>query len=116
MSGSGGWQNVAVIAGSAIVIEGRQVDRARVAAICARYGVAELAVFGSFARGDSNAASDVDLLYTLAPGQRLGFAINRLEDELAELFGRRVDLVARNAVHPMLRDQIEAQAHTVYAA
>ena len=86
------------------------------AAVCERYGVAELAVFGSVARGEAGLGSDIDLLYVLAPGARLGFALNRLEDELAELFGRPVDLVSRKALHPLLREAITNEARTVYSA
>jgi len=39
-------------------------------------------------QGDASQAGDVDLLYVLEPGTRLSFAINRLEDGLAELFDR----------------------------
>ncbi|MBI1844583.1 MAG: nucleotidyltransferase family protein [Actinobacteria bacterium] len=97
-------------------IGGHTVDVARLEDICTRYGIAELSVFGSVARGDATPTSDVDLLYVLQPGARLGFAIDDLEDELADLFDRRVDLVARKAVHPLLRPEVEAQARTVYAA
>lgn len=95
---------------------GIDVDRARLNEVCRRYGVEELSVFGSVARGAASADSDVDLLYVLAPGARLGFALNRLEDELTEIFGRPVDLVSRRALHPLLRDTVEAEARTLYAA
>ena len=99
-----------------IEIDGSQIDLARVAAVCARYGLAELAVFGSTARGEAVGDSDVDLLYVLAPGAQLGFAINDLEDDLAQLFGRRVDLVSKKSLHRLLRDEVVAQARTLYAA
>ncbi len=82
------------------------------AEICQRYGIAELAVFGSIARGDAGPDSDVDLVYLLAPGARLGFGI----DDLAGLFGRDVDLVAKKAVHPLLRNEVDELATTLYAA
>ena len=78
--------------------------------------MAELAVFGSAARGETTAGSNVDVLYVLAPGAKLGFAINRLEDELSGLFGRPVDLVAKKSLHRLLRDDVTAQARTLYAA
>ena len=99
-----------------IEINGSQIDLACVAAVCARYGLAELAVFGSTARGEAVGDSDVDLLYVLAPGAQLGFAINDLEDDLAQLFGRRVDLVSKKSLHRLLRDEVVAQARTLYAA
>ncbi len=98
------------------VVEEFDVDAARLADVCERYGVCELAVFGSVARGVATPMSDVDLLYVMTPGRSLGFSINRLEDELGEVFGRRVDLVAKRAVHPMLRDNVLAEARTLYAA
>ena len=99
-----------------IEINGSQIDLACVAAVCARYGLAELAVFGSTARGEAVGDSDVDLLYVLAPGAQLGFAINDLEDDLAKLFGRSVDLVSKKSLHRLLRDEVVAQARTLYAA
>ena len=92
------------------------VDRERIAEICRRFGVAELLVFGSQARGDAADGSDVDLAYTLAPGRHLGFAVNRLEDELSEVFGQPVDLVSRAALHRLIRDDALAGAQVLYAA
>jgi uncharacterized protein len=104
------------MASAPVLPDGLSVDVARLVEVCRRYGVEELAVFGSVARGEAQDESDVDLLYVLAPGARLGFALNRLEDELAEVFGRPVDLVSRKALHPLLRDTVEAEARTLYAA
>ena len=92
------------------------IDREALAAVCRRYGVAELAVFGSVARGDATVASDVDLTYVLAPGRRLGWEIEDLTDELSALFGRRVDLVSRRALHPRIADQVIAESRVLYAA
>jgi uncharacterized protein len=99
-----------------IVVGGREVDRARLAEICDRFGVVELALFGSVVRGEESAHSDVDLLYVAAADARLGFALNRFEDELTTLFGRPVDLVSRKALHRLLRDRVEREAETLYAA
>ena len=100
---------------STIEIDGNQIDLTRLDEVCARYGLAELAVFGSTVRGEASRDSDVDLLYVLAPGAQLGFAINDLEDDLAQLFGRTVDLVSKKAIHRLLRDEVVAQARTLYA-
>ncbi len=94
----------------------RDIDLDEVAAICRRYGVARLDVFGSVARGDARQASDIDLLYELAPGARLGWEIETLSDELAAAFGRPVDLVSRRALHHLLRAAVLAEAHPLYAA
>jgi uncharacterized protein len=73
-----------------LIIPGVEVDEARLAAICDKYGIAELKVFGSRARGQAVPDSDIDILYTLRPGQRLGWEIEQLADELAELLSRDI--------------------------
>jgi len=97
-------------------VAGVTVDEARLAAVCARYGVARLMIFGSVARGTADLSSDVDVLYELQPGRRLGWEIEDLSDELSELFGRPVDLVSRAALHERLRAAVLAEAQPLYAA
>ena len=92
------------------------VDLERLREVCERYGVVSLEVFGSVSRGEHRTDSDVDLLYVLKPDARLGFRLFELEDELAVLFGRPVDLVARKAVNKYLREQVLADAQPLYAA
>ena len=103
-------------AASALALHGHRIDVARLAEVCERYGLAELAVFGSVARGDAGPDSDVDLLFALAPDARLGFAVFDLEDELADVFGRPVDLLSKDSVHRLLRDEVLAEAKVLYAA
>ncbi len=91
------------------------VDRRRLAQICAKYGVARL-VFGSVGRGDAGPDSDIDVLYELAQGSRLGWKIEDLADELGGVLGRPVDLVSRNAIHDRLRETVLAEARVPYAA
>ena len=92
------------------------VDPERLREVCERYGVASLQVFGSVARAEDRPDSDVDLLYVLKPDARLGFRLFDLEDELAALFGRPVDLVARKSINKYLREQVLAEAQPLYAA
>jgi predicted nucleotidyltransferase len=99
-----------------VIVAGVTADEARLAAVCARYGVARLMIFGSVARGTAEPSSDVDVLYELQPGRRLGWEIEDLSDELSELFGRPVDLVSRAALHERLRAAVLAEAQPLYAA
>lgn len=94
----------------------REIDVERLREVCERYGIASLEVFGSVARGEDSGDSDLDLLYVLKPGVGLGFRLFDLEDELADLFGRSVDLVARRSVNRYLREQVLADARPLYAA
>ena len=95
---------------------GLDVDIEQIGEVCRRYGVARLWVFGSVSRGDSGPGSDVDVLYELAPGARLGWDIEKLADELSLVLGRPVDLVSRRALHERLRDSVLAEAQELYAA
>ena len=54
------------------------MDEGRLAAICSRYGIARLMIFGSVARGTAGPSIDVDILYDLLPGRRLGWEIEDL--------------------------------------
>lgn len=99
-----------------MVVAGVEVEESRLAAVCARYGVASLMVFGSVARGAAGPDSDVDVLYELVPGRRLGWEVEDLDDDLVEVLGRRVDLVAKTALHPRLRAAVLAEARPLYAA
>ncbi|MBN9739393.1 MULTISPECIES: nucleotidyltransferase [unclassified Pseudonocardia] len=99
-----------------LIVAGRVVDRERLAAICQAYGVEHLELFGSAARDTVGPTGDIDILYTLWPGRTLGWEIDDLADELSELFGRPVDLVARRALHAKLRDHVLAEARPLYAA
>lgn len=92
------------------------VDAERLREVCTRYGVARLEVFGSVSRGDASPESDIDVLYELAPGARLGWEIEALSEELSELLGRRVDLVSRDSLHERLRDEVLSEARLLYAA
>jgi predicted nucleotidyltransferase len=73
-----------------------------------RAGIRHLSLFGSVARGDAEAESDVDLAAELDPDARIGlFALGALERRLAELVGRPVDLLPEPVEKPRLRANIE---------
>jgi len=77
----------------------RLVSPERLHALCRRWRVAELCLFGSALRDDLRPDSDIDLLVTFAAdaGWRPRDLL-RMQDELEALFGRTVDLVERAAV------------------
>jgi predicted nucleotidyltransferase len=78
----------------------------------ARFGIRNIRVFGSFARGDSRPDSDVDLLVDYTPGQS-GFAFVRFCREAETLLGRPVDVATERSLHPLIRDKILAEAIAV---
>lgn len=74
-------------------------------------GVARLGVFGSFARGDATAESDIDFLVDLE--HKAFDAYMDLKFFLEDLFDRPVDLVLSDSIKPRLRPRIESDV--VYA-
>ena len=74
-------------------------------------GVLHAAVFGSVARGDAHAKSDVDLIVDLKREKPSGiFEFLRLQGDIADLIGAPVDLIERPTLVPMIREQILREA------
>ena len=83
--------------------------RAHKATLAQRFGVADLALFGSFARDSATAGSDIDILIRFdgpADWRRYFGAQFYIED----LFGRSVDLVTDKALRAELRSRVEREA------
>jgi hypothetical protein len=94
-----------------------KVSEADLAALCSRYHVRELSLFGSAARGEARPDSDVDLLVVFEEGARVGLlALAALQRELSDLLGRRVDLVPKDGLKPALREEVLSEAEVLYAA
>lgn len=73
------------------------------------FGVKSLAIFGSVARDEAGANSDVDLLVEFK--EPVGFfRFLALQRYLAQLLGSSVDLVPRDAVKRRIRDQVLSEA------
>lgn len=70
-----------------------------------RYGVSEIGVFGSVARGEEQTTSDVDILVSFANPVDL-FTFLELKEYLETLLKREVDLVTEKALKPTMRDRI----------
>lgn len=89
-------------------------QRAALDALCVRHGIARLDVFGSVARGEARADSDVDVLYDLLPGRHLTWEVVDVAEEMSTILGRPVDLISRRTLHRLMRDRVEAEACTLY--
>ena len=78
-------------------------------------GVGELYVFGSVARDETRADSDVDVFIDLdRPAGFTLFRLAALQERMQDILGVRVDLMTRGAIHPRRRPRIEAQAIRVF--
>jgi hypothetical protein len=89
-----------------------ETHRHRLLEITRQSGVTGVRVFGSMARGDADAASDVDLRVTL-PAGATGLALGALLMDAQELLGRRVDVMTEDALHPALRERALADCVTL---
>jgi predicted nucleotidyltransferase len=61
-----------------------------------RYPISELGIFGSYARGDFDESSDIDILVDF--NGRIGIGFIDLAHELEDLFNHKIDLVSRRAI------------------
>ena len=90
----------------------------KIEAFCRRWKIKEFALFGSVLRDDFRPDSDIDALVSFEPDGGITFD-NRVEmlDELAEIFGREVDMVEKDAIrNPFRRHEILTTKEVVYAA
>lgn len=91
------------------------IHSAELDAICRKYSVRDLFLFGSRGRGDARTDSDIDMLMSFP--QRVSFLrMVALERELAQLFGREVDLQTKAGLSPYIRDRVLKERQEVYAA
>lgn len=77
--------------------------------IARAHGAGKVRVFGSFARGDQRAGSDIDLLVEMPAGSSI-LDVACLKVELEAALRRKVDLVPDDSIKPVLRDRILAEA------
>jgi uncharacterized protein len=88
-------------------LEELRARRDEILEIAARYGVSNIRVFGSVARGDTNDPGDVDFLVDIEKGRSL-FDLGEFYADLQDLLGCQIHLGTK--IKPRLREQIEAEA------
>lgn len=100
------------------ILERLGVEHAALAAICARHAILRLEIFGSAARDDARPDSDVDVIVSFAPEARPSlYDFVDIQDELAGLFHKPVDVVEEGSVrNPYRARTIERDRQVVYAA
>ena len=77
--------------------------------IAARHGARNVRVFGSVARGQADASSDVDFLVDAGP-KRTPFFPGGLIADLQDLLDRKVEVVTADALHWFIRDRVLKEA------
>jgi predicted nucleotidyltransferase len=94
------------------------LDPVRLADIARRYGIRELALFGSVLRQDFGPSSDVDVLVRFQRGSPVKDLIDFIEvkQELEDLIGRPVDLVEPHTLDPRIRETVLQNRLVIYDA
>ncbi len=93
-----------------------ELPRQKIAEFCRRHRIRKLALFGSILRPDFGSDSDIDVLVEFEPGCVPGLAFFTMQEELAALLGRKVDLNTLAGLSRYFRDKVLQEAETVYAA
>ena len=73
-----------------------------------KYHVSQLGIFGSYARGDYNSASDIDILVEYAQKPSL-FDLIELQNYLSDRLQMKVDLVTKDGLKPQIKEKILAE-------
>jgi len=88
-------------------------DLSQMIDICRQNDVSIIGVFGSMARGEAKKKSDIDLIVRFSKRKSL-LAMVRLERELSEALGRKVDLLTEAAISPYMRERVLKELQVVY--
>ena len=83
--------------------------RGDILSLASKYGASNVRVFGSVARGEADAESDIDLLVDMAPGRSL-FDMGGLLMDLPEMLGHNVDIVTPQGLRDRIRDRVLKEA------
>lgn len=85
------------------MVETRKDD---IGSLADRYGISNVRIFGSVARGDAHSCSDVDFLVDVPRDASL-FDLSRFRRELSDLLGVDVDVISSRALLPRDHDVLE---------
>ncbi|MEN8264397.1 MAG: nucleotidyltransferase family protein [Nitrospirota bacterium] len=83
--------------------------REEVINIARKYGAKNVRVFGSMARGEESADSDLDIIVEMEHGSSL-LDIIAIKQDIEELLGRKVDVVTEASISPYIRDAVLKEA------
>jgi predicted nucleotidyltransferase len=92
-----------------------EMPRETIAAFCARNHIRKLSLFGSILTPRFGAESDIDMLVEFEPDRGPGMlGLVRMERELSEMVGRKVDLRTPRDLSRHFRDEVVASAVPQY--
>lgn len=97
------------IPGRALTLDEVRRRREALRQLAAQHGLTDVRVFGSVARGEARAGSDLDLLVSVQPGHGL-FRMNAFAAAVEELLQVPVQLATERGLRPRVRERVLAEA------
>ncbi len=85
----------------------------KIISLIKKHGVKKVAIFGSYARGEENPKSDIDILVEFSERKSLLEHV-KIERELSEAVGIKVDLLTEKAISPYLINRIRKEMKVIY--
>lgn len=80
-----------------------------------RIGARKIGIFGSLARGENNADSDLDILLFLDKGDKTSLlTLIGAEQSLSDELGMKVDLVTERSLNPLVRPYVEKDLKIIF--
>ncbi|WP_288007918.1 nucleotidyltransferase family protein [Thermofilum sp.] len=87
----------------------------KLAEICRKNDIVFMAVFGSFARGEQNRRSDIDIAIEFDRNSEKSLLdLVRIENELRKIFRRKVDLVVLRSLSPYIIEDVKKEMRVIY--
>lgn len=104
----------AAVPDKSMILRHIATSKRKLAAFCQRHYIRKLALFGSILHKDFSSDSDVDVLVEFEPSHVPGLAFFKMQEELAELFGRKVDLNTVEDLSSYFRDRVVEEMKVLY--
>lgn len=92
------------------------IPKEKLAGFCRKYHISKLSIFGSALTEDFGPDSDIDVLVEFEQGCTPGLSFFRMESELSDLLGRKVDLNTEQFLSRYFRQTVLQNAEVQYAA
>jgi len=93
-----------------------EISEQAIATLCRTHDIRRLSLFGSILRDDFGPDSDIDVLVEFEPGATPGFGFFGIQEELAQILGRKVDLNTPQCLSRYFVDEVLREARVLYDA